>query len=688
MKHLWLLIGLMAISGNAFSQSEMEWDDFVSEIYDEMGEDEQTMEVIISELEEIHMSPMNLNDVSEEDLHRLPFLSESQIRDIVFYRERNGLFMSTGELMLINSLDFETRQRLKLFCEVVHPEKDVHKNPSLRDLLKYSRHEIIGRTDVPFYTKDGFKNKPDSIIQKSPNKIYRGNSSYHSFRYTLSSKNILFAGLQFEKDAGEDYFDYYSAYIQYKNKTGIVRNLIIGDYRAGFAQGLVVNSNMSFGKYMSLGNQNYVNRGFTKHTSFSELNHFRGAAITMKLWNKMDCSMFVSHMNIDGTMRNDSLGLSSLLSDGFHRTQLERSKKGNVGELSFGTNMQMLLPGWQIGLTAIHSHLSVPLMPASDTPSTIYKRFYPKGSDFTNYSVNYGFVKEKISMVGETASSFDGGIATINNIQYNIGSQTTLSLIQRYYSKGYTSLHAHAFGENSSVQNENGVCMSLSMSPMRNLKLAMYADYVYFPFLRFQTSESSHAIDLYGQINYDFSKKSSWQLRYRLKSKQKDCKITVGSKGNEIDYTKLYYFTNQSIRLQNSFDISSHLSLKSTASLNIIFNPNSGTSYGYGFGELLKLKDSSGRHLDLSLAYFNTDNYDARVYAYEPSLLYSLGVTSYAYHGIRAALHVSLPIFKSFTFNCKLATTKYFNRESIGTALEMIDSSHKEDLQLQIRYRF
>ena len=211
MKFLCVLIGLMAISGNAFSQSEMEWDDFVSEIYDEMGEDEQTMEVIISELEEIHMNPMNLNDVTEDDLHRLPFLSENQIRDIVFYRDKNGLFMSMGELMLINSLDFETRQRLRLFCEVVHPEKDVHKNTSLRDLLKYSRHEIIGRTDVPFYTKDGFKNKPDSIILKSPNKIYRGNSNYHSFRYSMSSQNTLFAGLQFEKNAGEDYFDYYSA---------------------------------------------------------------------------------------------------------------------------------------------------------------------------------------------------------------------------------------------------------------------------------------------------------------------------------------------------------------------------------------------------------------------------------------------------------------------------------------------
>ena len=95
MKFLCVLIGLMAISGNAFSQSEMEWDDFVSEIYDEMGEDEQTMEVIISELEEIHMNPMNLNDVTEDDLHRLPFLSENQIRDIVFYRDKNGLFIQT-----------------------------------------------------------------------------------------------------------------------------------------------------------------------------------------------------------------------------------------------------------------------------------------------------------------------------------------------------------------------------------------------------------------------------------------------------------------------------------------------------------------------------------------------------------------------------------------------------------------
>lgn len=687
MKCLIVFLCLMVTSLFTFAQSKLEWDDFVSTIYDEMGEDEQTMESLISELEEIHLNPMNLNDVTEEDLQKLPFLTENQIRDIIFYRSKNELFMSLGELMLIKSLDYDTRQRIRLFCDVSDLENYSNKNYSLVDLLKYSRHEIMGRTDIPFYTKDGYRNKPDSLIMKSPNKIYRGNSNYNSLRYAMSSRNQLYAGFQFEKDAGEKPFDYLAFYIQYKKNRGLLRNLILGDYRVAFAQGLVINSNMNFGKLSVLGNQNYTNRGFTKHSSISELNHFRGAAITTKFFNKIDLNLFFSYMNLDGTMRSDSLGISSLVNSGLHRTLLERSKKGNISELACGGNVQLLLPGWQLGLTAMHSHLSIPLLPTSNSPSTIYKRYYPKGSDFTNYSINYGFVKEKIRMVGETASTIDGGIATINNLQYNIGNLTNISLIQRYYSKDYTSLHANSFGENTSVQNENGICLALTTAPLQKVKLMMYADYVYFPFLRYQVSESSYAFDIYGRINYDFSTKSSWQFNYRLKSKQKDCKLAEG-KGEELDKTKLYFFTNQSIRLQNTFDMSSHFSLKSTTSLNIIFNPNSGNSYGYGFGEILRWKDISNRKVELALAYFNTDNYDARIYLYEPTLLYSLGMTNYAYHGIRASLHMSLPLFKQLTFSCKLATTKYFNRKTIGSALELIDNSHKEDLQLQIRYKF
>jgi hypothetical protein len=77
------------------------------------------------------------------------------------------------------------------------------------------------------------------------------------------------------------------------------------------------------------------------------------------------------------------------------------------------------------------------------------------------------------------------------------------------------------------------------------------------------------------------------------------------------------------------------------------------------------------------------------VYNFEPSLLYSLGSTSYYYKGIRTTLLASVPIVKQSLFiNAKLGMTKYFNRPTIGSGLEMIDANHREDLQVQVRWKF
>ena len=57
--------------------------------------------------------------------------------------------------------------------------------------------------------------------------------------------------------------------------------------------------------------------------------------------------------------------------------------------------------------------------------------------------------------------------------------------------------------------------------------------------------------------------------------------------------------------------------------------------------------------------------------------------------GIRTTLLASVPIVKQSLFiNAKLGMTKYFNRDVIGSELEMIDASHREDLQVQVRWKF
>lgn len=664
------------------AQSTYDWSDFVEEIYDETDEDETFLQNYILELEELRQHPIELNTATEDDFRQLPFLSDTQIKDILFYRERNGQFLSLGELMLVHGLDYATRQRLSLFC-TVSTQSPSATAPSLRNLLRYASHEIVARTDFPLYTKEGYKDKPDSILQHSPNKVYLGNNNYHSLRYSLSSMNRLNAGLQIEKDGGEDEFDYVSAYLQYHSNRGLLRNVIIGDYKVGFAQGLVVNTSLSFGKLASMGNVGGVNRGFTRHSSMSESGHFRGIAMTMRPLKNLYTSIFFSYQKIDGTLRTDTVGaISSLKTDGLHRTRLERSKDGNLSETVFGGNIQWTPDRWQLAATLLHAHLSIPLMPKYNTPSTLYRRYNPQGSDFTNASLYYGYISNTLSVSGETAMSADGGVATLNSIRYGIGSTTTLSLTQRYYSKDYTSLYARSFGESCNVQNESGICLSLTTEPLRHLSLWFYADFFHFPYRKYQISDSSNGLDLLGQLKYTPSDHTTWQLRYRLKTKQKDVKINTTT-------TELYYYTTQQFRLQNQQVLSPVLTLKSTASFNVAFNPAGDNAYGYGLSEIISWKENKKPmrpRMDFSFSYFNTDTYDARIYTYEPSLLYSMGMTGNAYHGIRGALLLSADIFRNFTISCKVAATKYFNRDTIGSALEQIDRSHREDIQLQVRY--
>jgi len=225
--HRLLLLSFFACVANLLSaQSTMEWDDFVQDMYEQYaneGEDNDVsdiedggLEVLIDELYEIHLSPINLNDLKTKEgqnglqiqttdrLAQLPFLTRQQIEAIVYYVNVHYPVRTLGELMMIRELDYLTRMRLMLFCYAGEPSTEG--NYSLRRLWRYAQHELTVRTDIPLYTKDGYLDKPQSVIEKSPNKIYRGNSNYHSLRYQVKSMHRITAGFQMEKDAGEDYF--------------------------------------------------------------------------------------------------------------------------------------------------------------------------------------------------------------------------------------------------------------------------------------------------------------------------------------------------------------------------------------------------------------------------------------------------------------------------------------------------
>lgn len=663
----------------------MTWDEFVAVMLEDADEetiDEETME----RLYELHINPLNLNIATKADMDELPFLAEEQIEDILHYVERNGQMISLGELMMIKSLSKKERDMLRLFvkAEIIEPPKYI---PTLQQLLKYSSHETVWRTDIPFYTKEGYKDVSPDVLKKSPNKVYRGDNLRHAFRYAFSASNHLLAGIQMEKDAGERGVDYVAGYMMLRN-IGCVERAIIGNYRLSFGKGLVINNGMKLSKAMMLSTANRMNAGITKHSSTNESGHFTGTAatITLKHWK---FSAFGSYQSADGTYNSDSTGMSSLKTDGLHRTRLERSKKNNLHITNIGGNVHWSHNSLFLSATAVATHFDIQLQPRHNTLASTYRRYEASGQDFLAGSLSYFYRFHSLTFSGETALSHTeqrNGTASLNTIRLKVNSSNFLTLIGRYYGAKYVSINGKAFGENSKVQNEQGVLLGWTSKSIRYTDFEAYVDAMYFPWLKQNASASTNGYE--GMVQALYSPRLRWSLlaRYRIKSKQKDFAYETDTKSTKV----LKYDTHQNIKLQLSYSLSPSITIRTSAIGNLITFGSNPNEKGFAIGENIRWQNPNTKcRLDFGITYFNTDTYNARISHYEPSLLYAFGSTLYYYKGVRTSLLASIPLFKqSLYINTKLGITKYFNRSTISSGLERINANHREDLQVQIRWKF
>lgn len=117
---------------------------------DEAGQsDEETYE-LLSELAE---HPIVLNQATREDLERIPFLSETQIEELIAYITQYHGMRTMGELSLIESLDGLRRALLPYFLLLTDDETTHF--PSLHTILQRGRHTVVGQVGVPFYDRQG-----------------------------------------------------------------------------------------------------------------------------------------------------------------------------------------------------------------------------------------------------------------------------------------------------------------------------------------------------------------------------------------------------------------------------------------------------------------------------------------------------------------------------------------------------
>ncbi len=663
MKKIVLSQLLLLWSIAVLSQSKPSWEDYFNHTAQtedvESEEWEQTYEV----LSELAANKLDLNRCTREDLEQLPFLSAQQIMDIIEYRDKARRIETPIELRMIPSLERHEADMLMQFVEI-RPEASRDTLPSLKNIFKYGKHRLVGTLKIPFYDRKGDEQG------------YLGYKYKHWLRYDFSSGQHVKAGVVASQDAGEPFFagrnaagyDFYSFYVVLKN-VGRIKALALGRYRLRFGMGLVLNNSFGLGKINTLSMLGRSGNNIFAHSSRLEANYLQGGAATVELVKGLDLTAFASWRKVDATLNRDSSTVATLLKSGYHRTESEMQRRRNTSQTLAGGNLNYFRNGFHVGVTGLFTTFDRELRPNTKQR---YRAWYPVGRRFWNVSVDYGYISNRLTIAGETATGDCGAVATINNISYRLTSNFSLMALQRYYPYQYTAIYGRSFAEGGSVNNESGVYIGGNWTVKRGLNVNFYTDIAYFPWAKYQAQLSSHSFDNFVQITFH---RGDWDLlaRYRLKMRQKD----------NANKSALIYKNEHRGRLAVAYHTGRWTSQTQADFSLCDFNNRSA---GYMLSEHVGYNH---RWLKLyaTMGYFNTDDYNARIYVYEKGLLYNFSFPSFFGEGMRCALNVRADIGERMMMMAKIGTTVYFDRRTIGTGLQKINDKSMTDMELQVRLK-
>lgn len=659
-------------------------ENYIEEVIENLqGEEDFDYNTLFETLEYYSTNPLYLNEATAEDLADLFFLDDVQINAILSYRQEQGDFISLYELQAVPTLSIENVRQLIPFI-TLNDDENQYQLP-LGDMFTGGRHELFLRynrtvEDVRGQMRDDLGVKR---FEGDPNNLYA--------RYRYNYDNRMSLGFTMEKDAGESFFrrsnksgfDFYSAHFHLKDVVKNVKDLAIGDYTISLGQGLIAHNNFGGTKSAEVLNIKKSGRTIRPYTSKNEANFFRGLAATYAVHPTIDLTVFGSLKNNDGNIiqpdtleREDVTNIfSSIREDGFHRTQSDIEDENTLTRFSTGGRVQFRKSNITIGANILHERFNEIFQPQDQ----LYNQFRFSGQSLLNASVDYSFKLKNVNLFGEFARSENGGTALINGALLTLNKNTDLAILYRNYGIDYQNLIANTFGEGSSTQNEKGVYVALSHSINNHWSVRLYVDQWRNPWLRFRVDRPATGREYLFRLNYYKRDKfiAYAQYKYESKIRNESANESVVDNPIPINLHKLRY--NQRIIINSFIELRNRLEFS--------FFEDTDVSRGMLIAQDLLYKKDNFK-ATARLSYFNTDDFDARIYAFESDLLYNFFVPFFQNEGLRYYINLRYGWNYNLTTELRFARTDFFDVDEIGSGDNLISGNAKTDIKLQLRYRF
>ncbi len=624
------------------------WEDYVTRISEEV--DEGDSDEWLTELTELHEHPLDLNNALPEELLRVPTLTEGAVEQIHAYIYLHGAIQSMGELRLVPGLTEEMMRVLPLFVRFT-PKTSARQSsykPKWEGNADY-------RTDVPMYYRKGYCVSPG----------YVGDPLYHRFRAELK-KGDFRTGFRMEKDPGERYYDSYGGFVELREK-GVLQQAIVGDYRAGFGQGLVLGSSSQWGISSHIVPSS---QGIRPMKGMDEYRFLRGASAELRFhtpeYGDFSFTPFVSWRRLDATLNEDG-SVATLHRDGLHRTQSEREGKHAVGFFGLGGHFGWKYRWLSLGLTGLWQQSSRTLQPGN----ALYRQIYPRGSRFGNMGLDYSCSWYRLQVSGEVAYSTErGGWATMHRIRATLR-RLQLSLLPRFYSYRYHSLLASApISSGSTPQNESGITLHLSAQLMEGLSLTAYADAAHHPWPRYGIPRADDQYRAQAEVELRPSSSHRFLATYRWRH---------GLERGDV------LRTHHQARLQWEWQPAERHSLRTS-----LLTHHVERRTGWGTAVRWKFHTPKERWSGTAgLAYFDTKDYLRRIWIYEPSLMGAISNGTFSGRGIRGVTMLRwISRCTRWLLEAKLGSTYRLDTAVQSSGLQTILGRWKTDIGGLVRYSF
>ncbi len=651
-----LISGLAAFSNAQSPVVTQVAEDLLESVGENMSDDTDIQE-ILDDLENFSQNPLKINLASADDLKQLHLLSEIQIDNLIAYRGKTGTIYSLFELVSVDGFTPDILQKLEPFISFEVQESQSGRKRSSTDLLVRSTR--------------AFSSAEQTKYEGSPERYYiRMKHVSSKFEY----------GVVAEKDPGEAFFrqsnahgfDYTNAFANFRPGQKDNR-IFIGGYHVRFGQGLVAWQGFSMGKSAETTQVFRSDQGIKSYSSTDENLFFRGIGGQFKHRN-LTFYPFLSRHKLDASM--DTLDgkayFGAFQTSGYHRTGSEIAGENSLQQFVGGGHVTYSHNQWSLGLTTVYTRFDA-YLDRSDEP---YNQFLPEGKDNLVAGFDWKGSLRKVFFFGETAISKNSGKALLTGVMMKPASNAELSLVYRNINKTYFSFFSNAFTESSRTNDEHGLYLGLKVFPAPRWVLWAYADFFRHKWLKYTTSAPSSGTEFFAQVSYSPSRETSFYLRFFQEEKEQRL----------IDGTLKYNEPQLINRLRLNFTHTSNEQISLKSRLEFSYYSKQGSENGVlvyqdvAFKPLQKSFAMNGR-----LAYFYTDGYNSRLYAYENDLLYSFSVPSLYGNGIRTYFNLQQKLGSKFTLWLKFAATHQFAQMIDENA---VDSSTKSEVKFQVRYQF